>query len=302
MSIRRSTEEIQYEKMMIFLEKLLKYGSIVFTTVFSTLVITFGVLFFQDRKSMQEERTAMQESYNNKVKSLEEQINALKVQSQETINQTQNKTESEILAFKKSANGEVTNVKNNANSEISKIKISATDLALKESAKQVDNVFKQDKIQKIIENKATDAIQEKIPELVTTQINAQSEGILKIASWASMYRQGSFYDNLNHLRNFEVWLNEEFKDPDYKQRVRNLNYQIEQEYNNEARARVWSIDLEKLHLYDKDIPEKATHKEAADIIQSKIYSGENLHTRCERIHLLNKLLGTSYRCFDSFRP
>jgi hypothetical protein len=298
MSIRRSTEEIQYEKMLAFWEKLLKYCA----GAFSILVITFGVLFYQDRSALKEDMKEMKDTYNEKVTNLGKQIDDLKNQSQETINETQNKTESEITAFKKLASGEVTNVKNNANSEISKIKISATDLALKESAKQVDNVFKQDKIQKIIENKATDAIQEKIPELVTTQINAQSEGILKIASWASMYRQGSYYDNQNHLKNFEVWLNEEFKDPIYQQKVRNLNYQIEREYNNEAMSKIWSIDLEKLHQYDKDIPDNASKKEAADIIQSKIYSGENLHTRCERIHLLNKLLGTAYSCFDSFRP
>ena len=298
MSTRRSTEEIQYEKMLAYWEKLLKYCG----GAFSILGVTFGVLFFQDRAALKDDMKEMKDKYNEKVIILGKQIDDLKNQSQATINATQTKTESEIISFKKLASGEVTNVKNNANKEISKIKISATDLALKESAKQVANVFKQDKIQKIIENKATDAIQEKIPELVTTQLNNQAEGILKISSWASMYRQGSYYDNLDHLKNFEVWLNEEFKDPIYQQKVRNLNYQIEREYNNEAISKIWLMDLDNLNQYDKDIPEKASRKEAANIIQSKIYSQDNLHTRCERIQLLNKLLGTSYRCFDSFKP
>lgn len=298
MADSRSTEEIQYEKLTSFFEKLVKWISI----VFSLLVGIFGFVFFQDRNSMQEERTALQVAYNLKVEGLEKDIAELKTRSQETINKTQIETQTEISNLKKSANGQIIDLKSNANSEISTIKIAANDLALKETAKQVANVFKEDKIQKIIESKATDAIQEKIPDIVSTQLSSQAENIIKINSWASLFRQGNYNENREHLRNFDFWLDKEFKRTEDKQRVIKLNYEIKSEYNYECTSKSFSIDLKNLHSYFKDIPENSTNEKIISILTNKIETGrDNLHDRCLMIQVLARITGNSYWCFDDFR-
>ena len=313
MSNSRSTEEIQYEKLTSFFEKLvgsvekyIKWSLI----IFGLLITVFGIVFFQDRQSMQAEKTsilqekaAIQVSYNQKIESLVKEMEDFKKKNRETIIETKVDVTDEVESFKNTANGTILNLKNNANKEISAIKFSANELALKETAKQVANVFKEDKIQKIIENKAMDAIQEKIPDIVSTQLRNQAEGILKLASWESTFRTGSYYENEEQLKNFNVWLDKEFKDSKDRQKVLQLKYKIENEYFKEAVSKVFSLDLENLYKYDNDIPEKATKKMVVGIIETKInFNRENLHTRCERIQLLNRLLGTSYNCFDSFRP
>jgi hypothetical protein len=302
-----STERVQYEKMMAFLEKNLSFlkGTVYAAYgIFGVLAIIFTFFFFKDRNEMQAERTALQVAYNEKVKQSKEEMDELKTKSQEIINKTQIEAQDEIFSIKKSANLEIGSLKKSADNKIESFTTSANDFIHVETKRLVSNELKTEKVQKIIETQATGIIQTQVSSLVTNEVQKQSKSLVKINSWLVQFSQGSYYTNREHLENFEGWLNKEFPDINDQYRVRELNYQITNNYNNECVIRAFKIiDSKTINDFDKEISESDTNKEKIEKLKRKISQTDNLYDRCTRIQLISILTGKDsyFRCFESFR-
>jgi F0F1-type ATP synthase membrane subunit b/b' len=302
-----STEKIQYEKMMAFLEKNLSFlkGTVYAAYgIFGVLAVLFTFFFFKDRSEMQAERTALQVAYNEKVKQSKEEMDILKTKSQEIISKTQSEAQEEISSVKKSANSDIDGLKASADKKIESFTSSANDFIHIETKRLIGNELKTEKVQKIIETQATGIIQTQVNGLVTDEVQKQAKSLVKINSWMTQFAQGSFYANQEHLENFNAYLVREFPNINDQYTVRQISREIERNYETECFIKASTIvESQKFNDYDKDISDLSTNTEKIEILSNKLYRPDNLHDVCTRKHLIGILQGKKfeYRCFNSYR-
>ncbi|MDB4923820.1 hypothetical protein [Mucilaginibacter sp.] len=161
---RKSEEQLHYESLTSYL----KYGIAIagsFIVVISSVAIYFS---FGDRKAMRDE-------YENSITNLRVQIVEIKSDAKETVKQIKEEAQAEIKATKEYSEKQISGITTETNA-----------IALTETQKQIDGIFKTDKIQNIIDFQATKEIKGKVKAMV----DSATKSITKINDAASKMRIG----------------------------------------------------------------------------------------------------------------
>ncbi|MGI4750774.1 MAG: hypothetical protein ACRYFB_09080 [Janthinobacterium lividum] len=196
---RKTEEQIHYESLASFL----KWSVSITGTLIVVLASVAIYVSYSDRNAMREDYQKAITDFNTQIISLKneekETVKAIKSDALESLGSINSDAKETIIAVKGNLKDEITSTNYSTQNELLRIKKETNSLALTETQKQVDNVFKSTKIQDIIENSAIKEIKQKVASLV----NTSTQNLTKINDAASKIRIG-LPQGIDELRSYFI--------------------------------------------------------------------------------------------------